>query len=269
MDASHPFNPRHFGPHINSAGASYWTMTVGSLLAYAYGGEFFQVRGPEWTTAEHYDIDARFPEGASKDDERRMLKTLLKDRFKLAFHVEKGELDGYAVVVGKHGEKLRPSVPDPATPKADTASTSGVNNGGDGNAKTEITKNADGSSTFNMGKRGTQTVKFDQENWAQHWEFSKMTMEELAIRLSVCMDRSYHKVVDETGIKGTYQIGYDCPLPIPRPQSGAGAAGVLPADPEDGGVLTRSLDAMGLKLEKRKMPMDFYVIDHVEKPSDN
>jgi uncharacterized protein (TIGR03435 family) len=33
--------------------------------------------------------------------------------------------------------------------------------------------------------------------------------------------------------------------------------------------LNKSLDAMGLKLEKRKVQMDIYVIDHVEKPSEN
>jgi uncharacterized protein (TIGR03435 family) len=34
-------------------------------------------------------------------------------------------------------------------------------------------------------------------------------------------------------------------------------------------VLTRSLDALGLKLEKRKAPIDVYVIDRIEKPSEN
>ena len=44
---------------------------------------------------------------------------------------------------------------------------------------------------------------------------------------------------------------------------------MLPSDPEDGSALTRSLNALGLKLEKRKAPLDVYVIDHVERPSEN
>jgi len=50
---------------------------------------------------------------------------------------------------------------------------------------------------------------------------------------------------------------------------GGDASDTMPSDPQGGGVLAKSLDAMGLKLEKRKMQMDTYVIDHVEKPSEN
>jgi uncharacterized protein (TIGR03435 family) len=43
----------------------------------------------------------------------------------------------------------------------------------------------------------------------------------------------------------------------------------LPSDPQGSYLLIQSLDALGLKLEKRKMPMDVYVVDHVERPSGN
>lgn len=127
----------------------------------------------------------------------------------------------------------------------------------------------DGSSTVNMGQRGALTVKFDRESWSNHMEYSKMTMEDLAKRSSGCLGTGYHKVVDETGIKGSYQVTYDCPLPGHRPQLGTDAAGVFPPDPQDSSLLNRSLDALGLKLEKRKVLMDVYVIDHVERPSAN
>jgi len=41
------------------------------------------------------------------------LQVLLKKRFKLAFHVEKREVEGYIFIIGKHGERLRPSFVDP------------------------------------------------------------------------------------------------------------------------------------------------------------
>jgi uncharacterized protein (TIGR03435 family) len=44
---------------------------------------------------------------------------------------------------------------------------------------------------------------------------------------------------------------------------------MMPADPQGASSLTRSLDALGLKLEKRKILMNVYVIDHVERPSEN
>lgn len=119
VDPSVRFDPKHFWVHVNAAGASYWSMTPVSLLAYAYDVESYQVAGPDWTNADRYDIEARFPEGTDTKDVRRMLQALLRDRFKLAFHIDQRELEGYVLVVGKRGEKLTPSVPDPASPGAD------------------------------------------------------------------------------------------------------------------------------------------------------
>lgn len=266
LDASHHFDPKHFWAHVYQDRASYWSMTPASLISYAYGVESFQVTGPEWTTSNSFDIEAKFPDGAGRKDERRMLQALLKDRFQLSFHIEQRQLEGYALVVGKHGEKLKPSLPDPASPDTGAPLKPGDNNV----VKSEATRNPDGSSTIDMGKRGTQTVKFDQENSAMHYERSKMTMEELATRLGNCLGSGVHKVADETGIKGTYQVAYDCPLPTTQqPSTGTDAAGTLPSDPQTGGTLNRSLDALGLKLEKRKMPQQVYVIDHIERPSEN
>jgi uncharacterized protein (TIGR03435 family) len=269
VDPSYRFDPKHYWVHVNAAGASYWSMTPASLLSYAYDVELFQVAGPEWTSHDRYDIEARFPEGADKKDQRRMLQALLKERFKLAFHIEKRELEGYVLVVGKHGEKLKPSLLEPANPETAVPSSPADATVAAAASPSKITKNPDGSSTIDMGKRGTQTLKFDQEQWAMHYERSRISMEELAQNLRTCLGTGVHKVVDETGIQGTYQIAWDCPQPTPRPPTRADAAGTLASDPQDGSSLTRSLEALGLKLEKRKMPQDVYVIDHVERPSEN
>ena len=226
-------------------------MTVGYLVAYAYGVEPLQITGPEWTTGIRFDIEARFPEGVDMKEDRQMLQVFLKDRFKLAFHTEKRELDAYILTVGKHGEKLKPSLPELATPE------------------TGAPLNLDGSTTPRMDNKRTQTVTFDQEKWAQHFEVSKMTMEQLANTLGICVGPGVHKVFDETGLKGTYQVIFDCPVPRPQRPVSTGVAGTLPPDPEDGSALTRSLDMLGLKLERRKVPMDIYVIDHAEKPAEN
>ncbi len=275
MDRSHPFNPRHFGPHVTPAGASYWSMTVDGLIEYAYDVEPNQVTGPEWAASDHFDIEARFPEGADKKpvgadnkEDRRMLQTLLKDRFNLAFHIEKKELEEYAIVVGKHGAKLTRSAPDPASPQAEATSKETGSKVEDGKPKPQVTTNPDGSVTGQMGKRGTMTIKFDRENWSQRFEYSKMTMKDLAARSSSCLGDGYHKVVDETGIQGNYQVAFDCPLPGPPPPRRTGDD-TVPPDPQGDSSLAGSLDALGLKLEKRKVPTDVYVIDHVERPAAN
>jgi uncharacterized protein (TIGR03435 family) len=270
VDPSLPFTPNHFWAHVYQGRASYWSMTLASLISYAYGVESYQVTGPEWTNTDRFDIEAKFPEGADKKDARRMLQALLKDRFTLSFQIDQRQLEGYVLVVGKHGAKLRPSASDPASPATGAPLKPGDNNIGDGPAKSEITRNPDGSRTVDLGKRGTQTLKFDPENSSWHYERSKITMDELTQRLSTCLGSGVHKVVDETGIKGTYQVAYDCPLPTAQDSSaGTDAAGTLPSDPQGRASLTQSLDALGLKLEKRKVPQDVYVIDHVQRPSEN
>jgi uncharacterized protein (TIGR03435 family) len=264
MDASHPFDPRHFWAHVSPGRASYWSMTLKSLVTYAYGVQQFQVSGPGLMDTDRYDIEAKLPDGATKDDDKKMLQALLKERFKLAFHIERRELEGYALVVGKHGAKLKPSLPDPPNSEAEAPLKSGDGSVVEGASKSKVTTNPDGSSTVDMGKRGTQTVKFDQENWTTHYELSKMTMEQLAGRLGGCVGRDEQKVEDQTGIKGNYQVAFDCPMRTPKPAIGGDAT-----DPQGVSSLAESLDALGLRLEKRKTLLDVYVIDHVEKPSEN
>jgi len=261
-----PFDPRTCCGRFSAGRATYKYSTLKELAAHAYDVKLPQVSGPEWTASEHFDIEAILPEGAAKEDERKMLQALLEERFKLAFHIEKREVEVYALVVGKHGANLKPSPPDPPEPDPDAPLKPGESYAGEGNWKAKVTTNKDGSSTSSMGKRGTQTFKFDSETMTMHWERSKMTMEELVGLLPIYMGTDgfgRYIVVDQTGIKGNYQVAIDYSLP------GVPASDTVASDPQGAGALTRSLDALGLKLEKRKAPIDVYVVDHVEKPSEN
>lgn len=53
-----------------------------------------------------FDILAKMPEGASKDDAPAMLQTLLKDRLKLIAHRATEEQPVLALVNGKNGRSL-------------------------------------------------------------------------------------------------------------------------------------------------------------------
>jgi uncharacterized protein (TIGR03435 family) len=266
IDPSHRFDPKHYWAHVNPAGASYWSMTVAYLVDYAYGVDSTQITGPEWTTSDRFDIEAKFPEGADHEDDRKMLQALLKDRFRLAFHIEKRELETYVLVVAKHGAKLELSLPGPAIAKNSSTLEAGENKVGAGTEGSKVTVNPDGSNTVDLGEGGILTMKLYRETWTQHFEASKITMKQMSERLGSCLGSGVHRVVDETGLNGSNKVAYDCPLP--RPQIAA-STGILPPDPQDGSSLIRSLDALGLKLEKRKIPTDVYVIDHVEMPSEN
>jgi uncharacterized protein (TIGR03435 family) len=85
----------------------------------AYNLREYQVSGaPGWTDKQgrqqDYDISAKAEgEGAvALDQARRMLQTLLADRFQLTLHRETKEVPVYDLVVGKNGPKMKESVPD-------------------------------------------------------------------------------------------------------------------------------------------------------------
>jgi uncharacterized protein (TIGR03435 family) len=70
------------------------------------------VGGPKWAGEDRYDIDAKAAGPAGDRDLMEMLRTLLSERFKLAFHRETRELPGYALLVGKSGLQAKRSQPD-------------------------------------------------------------------------------------------------------------------------------------------------------------
>ncbi len=78
------------------------------LIAQAYKvGEI--TGGPNWLDSDRFDIVAKAPPNTQEDALRRMLQTLLADRFKLAIHAEQKFMTVYALVAAKGGFKLQPA----------------------------------------------------------------------------------------------------------------------------------------------------------------
>jgi len=77
-----------------------------------------QVTGPDWTIKgdARYDVAARIPPGATKEQFRFMLQGLLKERFNLTIRHETKQVSGYVLTVEKSGAKLK-ETPDPDSPK--------------------------------------------------------------------------------------------------------------------------------------------------------
>jgi uncharacterized protein (TIGR03435 family) len=126
-----------------------------------------------------------------------------------------------------------------------------------------------------MPVRGTGPMRM-------HLESSDTTMKTFASMLSVgVVDKP---VVDMTGLTGSYEIAVDISefdamgvvrtsvnfLPTGGGGDGgnSGATGVA-SDPS-GSAIRASIQAMGLSLEPKKLPLDLLVIDHIEKaPTEN
>ena len=76
--------------------------------------------GPAWIDSDHYDIVAKPPGQVrpSLQEQMKMLRELLADRFKLAFHREQKNMPYYALTVANGGLKLKESAFDPnSTPE--------------------------------------------------------------------------------------------------------------------------------------------------------
>ena len=88
------------------------------MLAYNIGVK--QLSGPRWLTepttdpslVTRYEIVAKIPADAKKDQIPQMLQKLLEDRFKLQAHRETRTMQTYVLGVSKGGAKLDVSVPN-------------------------------------------------------------------------------------------------------------------------------------------------------------
>ena len=210
------------------------------LIALGYHVRIQDLQGaPGWTESERLDIVAKAPPSTSEDDLRRMLITLLQERFKLATHTEQKVMEVYALVAGRGGPKgLKESTPP--------------------------------RSTEQRCHRMSPAVPGDVGTECQH-----SSMSDLAGYLENAVPGYIQApVVDQTGIQGVYEFQLFW-TPAGRLNAGPGRGG----DGSENrsaqiGSGTSVFDALqsqlGLKLESKKLPMPVVVVDRVERlPAEN
>jgi uncharacterized protein (TIGR03435 family) len=277
------------GPHVSASQAEYTYVSLKELIAIAYAVKAFQITGPAWLATERFDIVAKMPDGASKDDAPKMLQALLEERFKLAAHRDTQEHPVLALVVGKDVPKLKesPAATEPIAEDAPLKSGEMKVAGPDGPVR--VTRNADGSTTMNMGAKGKITQRMDMQARTMTLESSTVTMAGFADMLTSVLQMGGgggRQVVDMTDLKGNYQVAVEISLAdlmamaraqginVPTAPAGGGGADNSPAsaasDPGGGSTVFASVKKLGLKLEPRQSKVEQLVIDHVEKtPTEN
>jgi uncharacterized protein (TIGR03435 family) len=267
--------------HIEGARATFTYMSLKELVAYAYKVRAFQVSGPDWLTTDRFDIAAKLPEGASKDDVPAMLQALLVERFKLAAHLETKEHPVLGLVVAKGGPKLK-EAPVPAPMDDNAPLKPGETKVDSIDGPMRLTRNTDGSTTYNMGNRGSFKLTIDGQNGTMHMEADGMVMRGLAMMLTSLGGGSGRQVVDMTGLKGNYELAIEFSLQdlvanlrdqgidIPNGPGGGGGRDAGASDPSGNSTVADALGKLGLKLERTKANVEQLVLDHAEKlPSEN
>jgi bla regulator protein BlaR1 len=198
-----------------------------------------------------FDIEAvtpkdAIPAGATDavrtEISRRMLQTLLAERFKLVVRRETKELPVYAIVIGKNGSKLKRS----DVQERDCESRSGKDdvvpchafNGGRG-----------------RGLHGDAVTMMDLAQGVENW--------------------AERPVLDKTGLTGLFNIqttGWRPQNPVSlqsRPDGAPPSAEQLAfADPSTP-TLFDIFELLGLRLEAQKAPVDTITLVSIDRPTEN
>jgi uncharacterized protein (TIGR03435 family) len=259
-------------------------MTVGAMMNAAYLGQLGEGDGllnympsigddnwlrkaPGWVNSDLYSVEGKTDSPAAKASDgrgrgsgdrvlERMLQVALEDRFQLKLHQETEDVEMFNLTVAKGGIRLKPmepggcSAPDPARIPAPR----GIFMTGEWSP--------DGKSMPCMIVLHTAGP-----DWAL--DAGGQTPGNLVGMLAKTLDRH---VFDKTGIADVYTFH------LRFAHDGSTPGNLAPAvmermfthtDVPSGPSIFTALESVGLKLEPTKGPQGHYVIDHIERPSEN
>lgn len=244
---SQPHAP--FRPGSASPGRIRFHKHLKGILMYAYNLMDYQISGPSWLESTQYDIDAKVPRGATREQIQLMVQHLLSERLMLVAHLSKKEMPVYFLEVGKTGVKMHLSNSPPATATPPVQAPPAAQGRG-----REPIRAADLPMT-----NGTRITTRNQHSTL---EARKESMQKFAVALSRHLDRP---VIDKTGLGGEYDFDLEFAAvgmldELNPPDS---TPSILPANGES--LFTALQRQLGLKLETRKGPIDVLVVDHVER----
>jgi uncharacterized protein (TIGR03435 family) len=208
---------------------------------------------PKWAQAERFYVEAR-PEGTpTKDQIRLMMQSLLADRFKLTLHTETRQLPLYALMLdkpGKPGPQLQPHPDDGLCTKTPD--------------KTAPPVKSPAIPPF------CELIIFTDNPQLPHMRMMDFSMDQIAGGLETTgvamggLDRI--PMLDRTGLTGKFDIDLNF---VRAPKAGRPPdPDAEPAEPGASFVEALKIQA-GLKLVKQTGPVDVFVIDHIEPPSEN
>ncbi len=251
----HPTPPSVAHEHVGISGGpgtsdptqiTYRYQNLRNLVFWAYDAKSNQFDMPAWMSEAYFDIAAKVPAGAAKSDVTVMLRNLLIERFQLKVHHEQRETQAYILTVGKNGPTM------PAYPMELP----------DGAADGVIPKfkgyDKDG---FLIAPPGTVTsLIMHNAGQARINSFR----EPIRILCSALSNMLKAPMVDQTGLTGRYDIRLWF-----AEDGGSPAASDAASDPAPT-VFNAVQTQLGLKLEQKKLRLDFLVVDSVDKtPTEN
>jgi uncharacterized protein (TIGR03435 family) len=207
---------------------SFPSVTMRMLLWAAYGLDRpDQISGPGWLDSERYSVVANVPPGATKEQLKLMLQSLIAERFHAVLHHAAKEFSGYELVTAKRGPKLRASTEGTKAPRS------------------------------RYGLTGT-------EKGLIRLTFNRASLSDLVGALSFPLAEAAGDritpaiVVDKTGLTGKYDF-------ILEFAGSMGPGGANASDSDGPGLFDALETQLGLRLDQTKVRQDVLVIDSITK----
>lgn len=222
------------------------SVSLKSLMLRAYAVKSYQISGPSWIDTTRYDIAAKIPPGATKNDLNLMLQQMLEERFSLKLHHESKAFSAYNLVVAKNGLKLRDSV-------STNACAAGARPAG-GTCAERVSYQSGIMSSTSKDPGRLMTVPQGSGRIA-----TGLAMPISALASMLEQQLAGPVVIDKTGLTGVYDFRLEFASPTITSQDDTPLPSLFTALEKD----------LGLKLESTKTPIDVLVIDHIERPSEN
>ncbi len=210
------------------------------LILLAWRVQDFRVLGTTgWMDSERFNIEGKAEGNPGQEESRRMIQSLLADRFRLALHRETRELQQYSLVRAKNGSGLTASRPGICTPYDD-------------------------SSWPLPGRPDLPACGFKMHLRRPENAAPVMVLEARGVGMArvatVLGTLLQHSVSDDTGIEGAWDFDLEY-----APDDGTAP----PSDTSGPSLFTALQEQLGLKLETRRGPVEVFVVDHAERPSAN
>ncbi len=251
----HPTPPSVTHEHVGISGGpgtsdptqiTYRYQNLRNLVFWAYEAKSYQFDMPAWMSDAYFDIAAKVPPGATKSDVTVMLRNLLIERFHLKVHHEERETQAYILTIGKNGPTM------PAYPmELPDGAADGVIPKFKGYDKDGFLIAPPGAVTSLIMHNGGQTR-------------INSFREPIRILCSALSNILKAPTVDQTGLTGRYDIRLRFAEDAGPPADSAAASDPAPT------VFSAVQTQLGLKLEPKKLRLDFLVADSADKmPTEN
>jgi uncharacterized protein (TIGR03435 family) len=189
-----------------------------NYITIAFDLQPFQLAGvPDWTRNSYYDITAKPAGSSTREQTFAMLRALLTERFKLAFHRENRQVDGFALVRAR-SDRLGPNLQASAV---------------------DCEKQ---SATVPRCRQGGITTNTFKAVGSPMWSLMQVVIAQVGAPIS-----------DDTHLTGAFDMDLRW------------SNDVAPSD-DLRSIFTALEEQLGLKLERRRVSAEIFVIDRIERP---